>query len=296
MRIPFALLAATFSHVAISRLPGFLFILYPSLEVDTNFLQTNEFEVLEFYGDACLYQTISQYIMTTRRFMNPHLMTQLRMSCIKNVNLAVVFDLLHLDQLLRVQGAMPVKDKADIVEAIIGELAEDEEETATLNEITAYIAYVGEKAFVHLQAEPPRPTSKNGRSLYSPPAAASAPAAPSQHAPTPHRRNDKEVPLLQPLFLLPTASQSAPAGTRPQLSAASSSDPQTSRSLEDRARTAAAVAPGRAQEATKKKKSQRGIVQTETTLNGVAYMTTQRPPLTAAAHKQPAKRTSILIR
>lgn len=47
--------------------------------------QTNEFEVLEFYGDAYLYERVSFFLMTTRRFMSPHLMTTVRVSCIRFV-------------------------------------------------------------------------------------------------------------------------------------------------------------------------------------------------------------------
>jgi len=54
--------------------------------------------------------------MRTRRFMDPHLMTQLRMNCIRNSNLAQVFDLLHLESLLRDRTyALPLKSKADVV-------------------------------------------------------------------------------------------------------------------------------------------------------------------------------------
>lgn len=63
-----------------------------------------------------LYQTISQYIMTTRRFMNPHLMTQMRMQCVRNSNLEEVFDTLNLKTLLpKPLPQIHMKSKADVV-------------------------------------------------------------------------------------------------------------------------------------------------------------------------------------
>jgi len=124
-------------------------ILRNSLQPDTT-----EFEILEFYGDSFLLERISFFLMTTRRFMNPHLMTQFRISCVRNDNLALVFDELHFEKLLK-SVPSTLKGKADVVEAIIGELGEAESQeseavTAPLNELLAFIAYLGEKA--HFQS------------------------------------------------------------------------------------------------------------------------------------------------
>ncbi len=119
-------------------------------------MQLNEFEVLEFYGDSVLYERISSFIMHTRRFMNPHLMTTLRSFIVQNRNLALCYDTLGIQTLLTNPPAeMPFKEKADVIEAVIGELAEaaDDEGTQhaqaskTLSELLTYICYLGEKTY-----------------------------------------------------------------------------------------------------------------------------------------------------
>jgi len=88
--------------------------------------------------------------MTTRRFMDPNLMTKLRCSCIKNANLATVFEQLKLAELLEPSPlVLTLKSKADILEAIIGELAEDSSSGAEdlLSALIAYIAYMGDKEY-----------------------------------------------------------------------------------------------------------------------------------------------------
>lgn len=113
-------------------------------------LDSNEFEVLEFYGDAFLYERITKNILRSRRFMDPNLMTTLRRYCIKNDNLATVFDQLGLIALLEPHQESLVltrKNKADIVEAIIGEIAEHRPDEDVLSEFVAFISYVGEKEY-----------------------------------------------------------------------------------------------------------------------------------------------------
>jgi hypothetical protein len=113
-------------------------------------LESNEFEVLEFYGDAFLYERITKNILRSRRFMDPNLMTTLRRYCIKNDNLATVFDQLGLMALLEPNQESLVltrKNKADIVEAIIGEIAEHRPDEDVLSEFVAFISYVGEKEY-----------------------------------------------------------------------------------------------------------------------------------------------------
>jgi len=80
-------------------------------------------------------------------------MTKLRTYCIKNANLATVFDQLGLEVLL--ESSVPtesvallnIKDKADIVEAIIGEIAENRPDEDVLSELVAFISYIGEKEY-----------------------------------------------------------------------------------------------------------------------------------------------------
>jgi len=78
-------------------------------------------------------------------------MTKLRSSCIKNANLAAVFEQLKLSELFETGNAvsLPLKSKADILEAIIGELAEDSSSISEdlLTELIAYIAYMGDKEY-----------------------------------------------------------------------------------------------------------------------------------------------------
>jgi len=121
---------------------------------------TNEFEVLEFYGDSYLYERVSHFLMTTRRFMDPHLMTTVRVACIRNSNLAEVYDLLRLASLCPPSLSTTIhkeliKWKGDVIEAIIGELAEAEENQEAnmlLTELLAFIAYCGEKAYFEEKA------------------------------------------------------------------------------------------------------------------------------------------------
>ncbi|KAL6073750.1 hypothetical protein QOT17_004748 [Balamuthia mandrillaris] len=149
----------------------------------------SNFEILEFYGDSVLYERISFFIMQTRRFMSPHLLTRLRCSVINNKNLARCFDSLDLHLLLLRDGMpsymtlsgsssfsesdsssgengggffLPLKTKADVIEAVIGELAEaianpskyaDQQYLiqAVLDEFLAYISYMGEQYYFSLE-------------------------------------------------------------------------------------------------------------------------------------------------
>jgi len=85
--------------------------------------------------------------------MSPHLLTQLRCAVIQNKNLAHVFDDLGLAALLS-DPTQPLllKGKADVVEALIGELSESCNHVGNVNaalirgvldELLAYICYTG---------------------------------------------------------------------------------------------------------------------------------------------------------
>jgi len=122
----------------------------------------NSFEVLEFYGDAVLYERITRILLETRRFARPHVLTIMRNSCVSNRTLATVYDSLSLHRLSDVQIApsfLDFKQKSDIVEAIIGELSENarkhkfgeisERSSKVLDELIAYIFYAGESAYFY---------------------------------------------------------------------------------------------------------------------------------------------------
>lgn len=95
--------------------------------------------------------------MQTRRFMSPHLLTRMRMSCINNRNLANVYDVLGLQNLISTPEAVSlVKGKADVVEAIVGELSESAVRSGggtsalvrtVLDELLAYVCYIGEQTY-----------------------------------------------------------------------------------------------------------------------------------------------------
>jgi len=85
-------------------------------------LNTVQFERLEFYGDTRLSAEVNEIIMRTHSFMDPHFMTLLSQNCVCNANLTEVFDQLQLQRLIINSDAMSPKDKADVVESIIGEL------------------------------------------------------------------------------------------------------------------------------------------------------------------------------
>jgi hypothetical protein len=122
-------------------------------------LHNSTFEILEFYGDSVLYERISFFMMQTRRFMSPHLLTQLRCSVIQNINLARTFETLNLNELLATNctRTLEFKEKADVVEAIIGELNECclrgnllsdcRFIKGVLDEFLAYICYMGEQNY-----------------------------------------------------------------------------------------------------------------------------------------------------
>lgn len=121
------------------------------------------FELLEFYGDSYLYHAISKMLAQTKRFMSPHLLTQIRISTVSNQTLARVFDSLGLNTLIKSDDLgtkITTKQKGDIVESIIGELAEAfhnpsglklfsiiEKSRETLDELISFILYTGETIF-----------------------------------------------------------------------------------------------------------------------------------------------------
>jgi len=125
---------------------------------------SNKFEILEFYGDSVLSERISAFIMQTRRFMSPHLLTKLRIECTCNANLAKCYDIIQIKNLFNCDHKLEsTKRKGDVVEAIIGEMAEslsNPEFTAlmanikeTLQELLSFISFQGESMFHNLMNE-----------------------------------------------------------------------------------------------------------------------------------------------
>lgn len=84
--------------------------------------------------------------------MNPHLLTTVRSFIVRNTNLAQVFDELSL-KVMFPSSILKMKRKADIIEAMIGEMAEaisnniDSQITTVLQELLTFICYVGERAY-----------------------------------------------------------------------------------------------------------------------------------------------------
>jgi hypothetical protein len=92
--------------------------------------------------------------MQTRRFFSPHLLTKLRTSIICNRSLALCFDLLKVSALMtQTDTLIDLKQKADVIEAIIGELSEaagrpnQSLAKSVLDELLSYIHYHGEQTY-----------------------------------------------------------------------------------------------------------------------------------------------------
>src|SRR5579875_1836945 len=79
--------------------------LFQSLLPFVDGAQNKEFEVLEFYGDSVLYERVSNLLLQTKRFLNPHLLTQIRTCCICNSNLANCFLRLEIERLMNPRQA-----------------------------------------------------------------------------------------------------------------------------------------------------------------------------------------------
>jgi len=128
----------------------------------------NEFETLEFYGDSVLYERISCFLMQTRRFLNPGLLTRIRNECVCNVNLIRCYDKLGVQNLMtKILDDPAPKAKADVMEAILGELTQfaqrreasvlAERGLAVRDELLSFIAYQGDNAYFRTQLRPQLP-------------------------------------------------------------------------------------------------------------------------------------------
>eukprot|EP01117_Protostelium_nocturnum_P019866 TRINITY_DN8715_c0_g1_i1.p1 TRINITY_DN8715_c0_g1~~TRINITY_DN8715_c0_g1_i1.p1 ORF type:complete len:304 (+),score=97.58 TRINITY_DN8715_c0_g1_i1:118-1029(+) len=171
----------------------------------------SEFQILEFYGDAVLNQRVSLFLMQTRRFMGPGGLTRLRSECVCNVNLARVYDKLRIGELMSEEchpKPSGVKDKADVMEAIIGELSESatkaelhkyhDEIDRTISALLNFISYVGERSYT-LQEAVEEATKEKGVKEVFVPRNKTPPKTPHQHNNKKHEtpKNNKRHPSPQ---------------------------------------------------------------------------------------------------
>ena len=206
---------------------------------------SSDFELLEFLGDAALGYRIAKMLAQTKRFMSPHGLSLLKQSLTKNATLARVFDLLNINALLAPEHrrSADVKPRADVIEAIIGELtelldkplsdppADRELLQSTLDKLLMFIAFQGDEEYhctsALLQHEPPTAAA----------AASAAPAPPPPPA-APKRKQPKGAPATA------TAKRSSPPTkpSKPRPRSATLATPATVPSLAANVSDAAVVA------------------------------------------------------
>jgi hypothetical protein len=89
-------------------------------------IRGNEFERLEFLGDAVLELAVSSSLLKNDMFTlaAPSVLSEVRQKIINNSHLAMVFDRLQLGHHIQISNDA-VKTKADCIEAILGELKEE---------------------------------------------------------------------------------------------------------------------------------------------------------------------------
>lgn len=174
-----------------------------------NFMETHFSLKGIFYFPNLPISRISFFLMTTRRFMNPHLMTSIRSACVRNDNLTLVFEQLNIQTLLAEVPPTP-KAKADVIEAIIGELgefeAQDDSTTTPLNEILAFIAYLGEKTHMSnsVGLDPQHPKKPNPSEGQKTREKQSNDRSPQKSKVNPRQRVEERQNLSQPPTTQPT--------------------------------------------------------------------------------------------
>eukprot|EP01095_Lingulamoeba_sp_RSL-Kostka_P006510 TRINITY_DN2048_c1_g1_i1.p1 TRINITY_DN2048_c1_g1~~TRINITY_DN2048_c1_g1_i1.p1 ORF type:complete len:247 (-),score=39.00 TRINITY_DN2048_c1_g1_i1:148-888(-) len=87
-----------------------------------NPLDNREFERLEFLGDSVLNYEVSLSLFRSYSCYDQHFLTKERAIIVSNNNLRAVFDDLKLEELCI--GLIEGKRKADVIEAILGEIRE----------------------------------------------------------------------------------------------------------------------------------------------------------------------------
>ncbi|KYQ92792.1 cAMP-dependent protein kinase [Tieghemostelium lacteum] len=117
----------------------------------------DQFEKLEFIGDSILNYEITKNIYQTRTMFDPHLMHTLRSFCTKNETLFCLYNMLNLEKFeeqkerkLYNDDKTFTKNKADIVEAMIGEmyLTQSERCKEILKDIISLLDYMGNEMFI----------------------------------------------------------------------------------------------------------------------------------------------------
>lgn len=108
----------------------------------------DDFEILEFLGDAVIaYEVTNNLVNIYGKVLGPGTLTPMKHACISNKTLASLFDLLELDKLVKSNlDGRREKVKADIVEAIVGELSkkrEDPEARVIIRTIVSALVFLG---------------------------------------------------------------------------------------------------------------------------------------------------------
>lgn len=111
-------------------------------------LHSKEFERFEFHGDSRLSAEIKQIIVNMHAFMDPNFMTLISQNCVCNANLTDVFDELGLHKLLSPTIKLSSKDKADVIEAILGELYEHMDQTQNKSVYDCLIHYIYHRGYM----------------------------------------------------------------------------------------------------------------------------------------------------
>ncbi|KAF2075569.1 hypothetical protein CYY_003112 [Polysphondylium violaceum] len=116
--------------------------------------QKDLFQNLEFFGDAVLHYQISKLIFKTKNYLDPNHNTSLRTFAEKNATLNDFFDKFELQAFLSKSNysylaSNQLKGKADIVEALIGELDRSKSIVAKnlLAGIVGFLLSIGENLF-----------------------------------------------------------------------------------------------------------------------------------------------------
>ena len=110
-------------------------------------ISDEDFEILEFLGDAVIaYEVTKSLVNIYGKVVGPGTLTPMKHACVSNKTLASLFDLLDLGKLVKcnIEGRRE-KVKADIVEAMIGELSrrDDTESQVIIHFIVSALVFVG---------------------------------------------------------------------------------------------------------------------------------------------------------
>jgi len=149
------------------------------------------------------------------------MMTQLRSAIVKNSNLARVFDVLDLGQLFDKPvdpSFFTLKNKADVVEAMVGELEErGNDHRKVFEEFLSYICYLGEKEHtLEVNEQEHSEEIKSKHTINAPELSLYVPSVfskpPAKSRGSQHTEADPQAPLkMQPVPVpVPVANVSVP--------------------------------------------------------------------------------------